>query len=144
MTPPLQLFPDAPVLDFAGLIAHLAGGTQARIGPYVLLRQYGTDPKNPLPPVISVEWRGIALAFLRPDSVRFPGPVPLSAQAWQLLSRVVADNRLGSAVVSVHVTVAPNTRRRRAAIDGDRDRLLADSTYPVPARETETEQEIAS
>jgi hypothetical protein len=141
---PRGAFPyPAPVLDFAGLAAHLAGGTTAQIGPDVVIRRYGTDPKAGLPPVISVEYRGVALAFVRPDSVRFPGWADGALPGVRLwLARVVADNGLGTGLDSVRVSIAPGIRRRTLAIDGDRHRLLAGETYQVP--EQDTEQETAS
>jgi hypothetical protein len=136
-----------PVLTFAGLSAALDGSTDVQLGTYAWARWYGTDPKNPLPPVISIEVRGTALAFVRPGSVRFPllGPLPqdstrrlLERRAW--LSLVVADNGLGTAVTSVRVNTAPGVRRRLPAIDGDPARLASGTTYTLTEHDQDQER----
>jgi hypothetical protein len=136
-----------PVLNFAGLAVALDGRTDVQLGGYAWARWYGTDEKNPLPPVISIEVRGTVLAFVRPGSVRFPRlePLPqgsarrqLERQAW--LSLVVADNGLGTAVTSIRVTTAPRVRERLPAIDGDPARLASGTTYPVTEHDQDQEK----
>jgi hypothetical protein len=128
-----------PSLDFASLRDWMADeATRPIIGTAVVARWYGRGAQTgDLPPVISIELRGQCLAFVKPDLVRFPatldGSLP-AAREW--LSRIVADNGLGSAATRVRVTVAPHERHWMLAIDGDKDRLLTGNDYL-----TEQEQE---
>jgi len=127
-----------PGLDFASLRDWMADETARPIGTEVMVRWYGRGAQTgDLPPVISIELRGLCLAFIKPDRVRFPatldGSLPV-AREW--LSRIVADNGLGSATTRVRVTVAPHDRHWMLAIDGDKDRLLTGNDYL-----TEQEQE---
>jgi hypothetical protein len=133
---PFRMPADMPRLDYAGLTAWLDGETTRRLGRTVVIRKYGTAPKNPPPPVIGFYLYGTAIAFIRPDRVTFPetGDTHLATAGW--LTQIVRDNGIGTLVSRCprrkQDGPGPETSRGRAGIlliDGSRDRPLEGFAY---------------